>query len=169
MWMSQKKRLNEPEEKIKWARKKISKSHKKLRLASSKHLGKHQEPVYNTFLKLILDLALWISMSRRMSRMSRFGSTFGSASWVAAHHFSIEIHGVLAPGLPHKIFLVFFYRPRFYPFLAWLSPGATPRSRQPRQRFFLVIWQPPLAEHRNCNRDPSIWDTPVYYKTNRCI
>ena len=45
LWMSQKKNC-------KWARKKISKSQKKLRFASSKHLGKHQEPVHNTFLKL---------------------------------------------------------------------------------------------------------------------
>ena len=36
--------------------------------------------------------------------LSRVGSTFGSASRVAAHHFSIEIHAILAHGLPYKIF-----------------------------------------------------------------
>ena len=66
-------------------------------------------------------------------------------------------------------FLVFFYRPRFYPFLARLSPGATPQPRQPRQKFFLVIWHPPLAERQNRNRDPSIWDAPVEHCTQlRC-
>jgi hypothetical protein len=36
--------------------------------------------------------------------MSRIGSTFGSTFRVAAHHFSIEIHAILAHGLPYKIF-----------------------------------------------------------------
>ena len=77
LYMSRKEIVHEPVKNSNWARKiivnepgkKISKSHNKLHFASSKHPGKHQEPVYNTFLKLILDLGLWICMSRCMSRL----------------------------------------------------------------------------------------------------